>query len=91
MADKLDEVNAEFEGEVCEPEETETADLAEESTEMIDLDAVDGAGADSDKRNVVGEEYVGIGSDCVANRRTDDKTTKSNDGKIISFDKYRAG
>jgi hypothetical protein len=58
---------------------------------MIDLDAVEAAVADSDKRNVVGEEYVGIGSDCAANSRTDDKTTKSNDGKIISFDKYRAG
>jgi hypothetical protein len=91
MADKLDEVNAEFEGEVYEPEATATADMAEESAEMIDLDAVEAAVADSDKRNVVGEEYVGIGSDCAANSRTDDKTTKSNDGKIISFDKYRAG
>jgi hypothetical protein len=58
MADKLDEVNAEFEGEAYGPEETETADLAEESTEMIDLDAVDG---------------------------------EANKGKVISFDKYRAG
>jgi hypothetical protein len=58
MADKLDEVNAEFEGEAYEPEETETADFAEESTEMIDLDAVDG---------------------------------ETNEGKVISFDKYRAG
>jgi hypothetical protein len=72
MADKLDEVNAEFEGEVCEPEETEAADLAEESTEMIDLDAVETVAADSNKRNA-----------------TDDKTT--NEGKVISFDKYRAG
>jgi hypothetical protein len=72
MADKLDEVNAEFEGEAYEPEETETADFAEESTEMIDLDAVETVAADSNKRNV-----------------EDDKNT--NEGKVISFDKYRAG
>jgi hypothetical protein len=62
----LDKVNAEFEGGVYEPKETTAAGMVGESSEMTDIDAIDGAVADPDKRNA-------------ADSRMDDKATKSND------------